>query len=320
MLRKDLNFMRMTLSSLLKQGVIELKEAGIEDADWDAWCLFEYVTGISRTEYFCDRERLCEGMQVKRYQELIGRRAAHVPLQYLTGEQVFMGLPFWVNASVLIPRQDTEVLVEEVRKYLKPGKRVLDMCTGSGCILLSLVYFCAPKYAVGADLSKEALEVARENENRLYQKGFLKRGGRQDVVQSDLTEQTETIEWIGTDMFEQIRGNFDCIVSNPPYIASAVIETLAEEVKEYEPVLALDGREDGLFFYRILAEEAGNYLNPGGMLFLEIGYDQGEAVAALLENAGFFEVQVKKDLAGLDRVCFGIWKEREEKKGSAEHV
>ena len=324
--------MKLTINSLLQQGTERLKEAGIENADWDAWCLLEYVTGISRAAYLCDREKTCKEEQIKQYLELIEKRMIHIPLQYLTGEQVFMGLPFLVNSYVLIPRQDTEILVEEVKKCLMPGKKILDMCTGSGCILLSLVYFCAPLKAVGADLSEEALNVAKKNEERLYQDGFLKRnknqmlqeqkqeqekqiGGKPNAAWSNLkikeTEESENgikIEWICTDMFAQIEEKFDCIVSNPPYIATSVIDTLAEEVKQYEPFCALDGREDGLFFYRILAKEAGNYLNSGGMLYLEIGYDQGEAVSALLKEYGFLEVQIKKDLSGRNRVCFGIWK------------
>ncbi len=299
--------MKLTISEVLLQGIEKLKEAKIENADWDAWCLLEYVTGINRTIYFSDRERICKEEQIEQYQKLIERRMKHVPLQYLTGEQVFMGLPFLVNSHVLIPRQDTEVLVEEVRKNLKPGKKVLDMCTGSGCILLSLVHFCTPFLAVGADFSLEALKVAKKNEEMLYKGGFLKKG-------------TKAVEWICTDMFEQIEEKFDCIVSNPPYIATTIIETLTEEVKEYEPFSALDGKEDGLFFYRILAKEAGNYLNSGGMLYLEIGSDQGEKVSALLKENGFLKVQVKKDLAGLDRICFGIWKGKEKKKGCIEHV
>lgn len=324
----------MTISSLLQQGIEKLREAEIENADWDAWCLLEYVTKVRRAVYLCDREMLCKEEQIKQYQELIEKRMAHVPLQYLTGEQVFMGLPFLVNSHVLIPRQDTEVLVEEVKKRLKPEKKILDMCTGSGCILLSLVYFCNPLRAVGADLSQEALDVAKQNEERLYQNGYLTRKinqiiqeerqaeGKLNVRLSNLKikeretdKQTKTIEWLCTNMFEQIEEKFDCIVSNPPYIATAVIPTLAEEVKQYEPFCALDGREDGLFFYRILAKEAGNYLNLGGMLYLEIGYDQGEAVSTLLKEYGFLEVQIKKDLAGQDRVCFGIWNGREKRKG-----
>lgn len=289
----------MTISNLLTQGEKELDKAGIANADWDAWCLLEYVTGISRAIYLCDRDRLCEEEQVKRYQRLIEKRMAHIPLQYLIGEQMFMGIPFLVNPYVLIPRQDTEILVEEVQKRLKPGMTVLDMCTGSGCILLSLMHGCEIKRAIGADLSKKALEVAKKNEERLSKDGFLKgiEWGK---------NRKGKIEWICTNMFDQIEEKFDCIVSNPPYIATAVIETLEEEVKGYEPYLALDGREDGLYFYRILAKEAKNYLNPGGVLYLEIGFDQGEAVSALLKKQGFYQVQIKKDLSGLNRVCFGI--------------
>lgn len=288
--------MKMTMSSLLAKGIEMLTKAGIADADWDAWCLLEYVTGIRRTFFLCDREQLCTREQAEWYQELIEKRMNFVPLQYLTGEQEFMGLSFLVNPHVLIPRQDTEILVEEVVRQLKRNsdQAVLDMCTGSGCILLSLVYFCNLKRAVGADVSEEALEVAKQNEERLCRNGDFNRKGI-------------ALEWICTDMFEKIEEKFDCIISNPPYIPTSLIETLAEEVKDYEPYQALDGREDGLSFYRILAREAGNYLYSGGMLCLEIGFDQGEAVAALLEQYGFFDIQIKKDLAGRNRVCLGRW-------------
>lgn len=275
--------MRMTLSELLATGEAALQEAGITEAPLDAWYLLEYVTGVSRTRYLCEWGQLAEEAQQKRYMELIQKRVTHIPLQHLTGEQEFMGLPFSVNEQVLIPRQDTEVLVEEVLKHLHPDAEVLDMCTGSGCILISLAHFVQLKRAVGADVSVEALKVAEQNRVR-------------NQVQA---------EFICTDMFAHITGSFDCIVSNPPYIATEVIETLTEEVKDHEPRGALDGMEDGLFFYRILAQEAGAYLKPQGMLFLEIGYDQGESVLRLLRENGFEEIQVKKDLAGLDRVCYG---------------
>lgn len=296
--RKVLNSMRMTFSKLLVWGETKLKNAGIEEAKTDSWFLLEHVTGIDRAKYLCDKERFCEEEQVKQYQELIEGRMMHVPLQYLTGEQGFMGLTFLVNEHVLIPRQDTEILVEEVLKFLKPEMKVLDMCTGSGCILISLAHYCKLGRAVGADLSQEALKVAKRNER--------------------VAEQTEGMEWLCTNMFEKVEGQFDCIVSNPPYIATAVIETLAEEVKNHEPLSALDGKEDGLYFYRILASQAGKYLNPGGMLYLEIGYNQGETVSELLKENGFLNVQIKKDLAGLDRVCFGTVSEK--RKGSVVHV
>ena len=282
----------MTISHLLQQGKERLAAAGIENADGDAWCLLEFVTGISKTWYLCNREQICSEEQKKQYKELIEKRASCIPLQYLTGEQVFMGLSFMVNSDVLIPRQDTEVLVEEVLKKAEDGWKVLDMCTGSGCILLSLAHFCRLKRAVGADLQKEALEVAKQNEKRLKDK---------------LRLEEYSAEWICSDLFAQIKGKFDCIVSNPPYIPTAVIAKLAEEVKGHEPYLALDGGEDGLSFYRRLIKEAGNYFYPGGFLCLEIGFDQGEMVEVLLRENGFSEIERKKDLAGLDRVCMGRW-------------
>lgn len=321
--RKVLNSMRMTLSELLVWGETKLKEAGIAEARSDAWFLLEYVTGIDRAKYLCDRECFCEEEQVKQYQRLTERRMTHMPLQYLTGEQEFMGLSFLVNEYVLIPRQDTEVLVEEVLKFLKPGMKVLDMCTGSGCILISLAHYCRLGRAVGADLSWEALKVAKRNaeRNKEENKNKKQNGTEKGIQNGSLSEQEEEMEWLCTDMFEKVKGQFDCIVSNPPYIATAVIETLAEEVKEHEPLGALDGMEDGLYFYRILASQAGKYLSPGGMLYLEIGYDQGEAVLELLRENGFYNVQIKKDLAGLDRVCFGaVSGKKKREKGSAGHV
>jgi len=280
------------LNELLLFGKTNLKEAGIEEAELDAWYLLEYVTGIGRAQYLCDRKQLCEESQAKRYQTLIEKRAAHMPLSYLTGEREFMGLSFLVNQDVLIPRQDTEILVEETLKFLKPDKKVLEIGTGSGCILLSLAHFCKLKKAVGTDISQKALEVAKVNEKRIFSE----------------KEPKMTIEWLQSDLFEKVEERFDCIVSNPPYIKTEVICSLAEEVKNYEPHNALDGKEDGLYFYRILSKQAKDYLNSGGFLCLEIGFDQGEEVGRLLRENGFLNVQIKKDLAGLDRVCTGYKK------------
>ena len=188
-----------------------------------------------------------------------------------------------MNEHVLIPRFDTEILVEEVMKELHDGFSILDMCTGSGCILLSLLKYSNNCSGVGVDISENALAVAKENQKRL--------GLDASFVQSDL--------------FEQITGKYDIIVSNPPYIRSDVIPTLMEEVRLHEPVLALDGTEDGLFFYRKIVKESTDYLNGGGWLFFEIGYDQGEAVKKLMEENGFKNVKVVKDYAGLDRVVLG---------------
>ena len=195
-----------------------------------------------------------------------------------------MGLDFVVNENVLIPRQDTETLVEEVMKQLHDGFRILDLCTGSGCILLSLLHYSNGCTGVGADISEAALAVARENAGRL---------GETSAV------------FVRGDLFENITGQFEIIVSNPPYIRTGTIETLMDEVRLYEPRLALDGHEDGLYFYRRIISEGKRHLCGGGMLFLEIGYDQREDVMRLMEEAGYRDVAAARDLAGLDRVVYG---------------
>ena len=277
----------MTLKEAYEYGEEQLKKAQIEDANLDAWYLLEYVTGINRAMYFMDMNRaLREEAEVK-YRGYIATRSEHVPLQHITGVQEFMGLEFGVNEHVLVPRQDTEVLVESVLEVLEPRMHVLDMCTGSGCILISLLKLCGQQgvSGIGVDISNEALAVACQNADNLDVKATF--------LQSDL--------------FSEVSGKFDVIVSNPPYIRTAVIEELEEEVKFHDPFLALDGKEDGLYFYRRIVEESTQYLNIGGKLYFEIGHDQGVDVSNLMKDAGFSEVTVKKDLAGLDRVVFGVY-------------
>ena len=277
----------MTLRELLAAGEGMLQSAGIEDWKMDAWYLMEETLHISRTAYLMNASGDVSPEDEKRYREQIKKRAAHIPLQHLTGHQEFMGLDFLVTEDVLVPRQDTEVLVEEVLKYVRPGMKILDMCTGSGCILLSILKLAADLTGTGVDLSEKALKVAAENRENL---GL-----------------SETAALLKSNLFEKVNGTFDRIVSNPPYIASAVIPTLSVEVKEHEPMMALDGGTDGLDFYRKLVEESPAYLNEGGMLFFEIGYDQGAAVSRLMEK-DFKEIHVIKDLAGLDRVVYGTYK------------
>lgn len=274
----------MTLREACLYGKERLTESGVPDAELDAWLLLEWCSGISRSHYLAWPEEELSPEQEKRYREALARRAARIPLQQITGEQEFMGLSFYVNEHVLIPRRDTEILVEEAAKALKDGMRFLDLCTGSGCILLSLLHLKPHTEGVGADLSAEALQVASRNRERLGAKAVL--------VESDL--------------FARIEGSFDLIVSNPPYIKREEIETLMDEVRLHEPHLALDGHEDGLYFYRRIAEEAPRYLRRGGGLFLEIGWDQGESVSGLLREQGFRDVRIVKDLAGLDRVVEGF--------------
>ncbi|MDE7358027.1 MAG: peptide chain release factor N(5)-glutamine methyltransferase [Lachnospiraceae bacterium] len=279
-----------------------LEAAGIEEAALDARLLLEYVCGTDRNTLLAHGDREVSAEECERYRGMIERRAAHVPLQHLTGEQDFMGLTFLVNNEVLVPRQDTEVLVEEVMKHLHDGMRILDMCTGSGCILLSLLHYSNSCEGVGVDLSGKALAVARENYGRL-------RAARPEMearfLEGDLfavPEWRETSENMGDPV-----KRFDVIVSNPPYIKTDVIDTLMPEVREHEPVMALDGGADGLAFYRRIAGDAGAYLNGGGMLFFEIGCEQADSVREIMEEAGFREIGVVKDFAGLDRVVYGSW-------------
>lgn len=274
----------MTYGELFWLGKQKLEKAGIGEADLDARLLLEFVCQTNRHDLLAHAEREVADAQAQRYRELITVRAGHVPLQHLTGVQEFMGLPFLVDGSVLIPRQDTEILVEEAMKQLHDGFRILDMCTGSGCILLSLLHYSNDCLGVGADISPAALAMAQKNAKALGE---------------------ERAEFVQSDLFAQIEGTFEIIVSNPPYIPSAVIGSLMEEVRLHEPLSALDGGSDGLSFYRRITAESRKYLCRGGYLFLEIGYDQKDAVAGMMEEAGFADVTAVPDYAGLDRVVYG---------------
>lgn len=285
----------MTYRELYGQGCEALEKAGIEEASWDARLLLEHICHTNRNDLLVHGERLVTEEQQAAYCELLEKRGKRIPLQHLTGVQEFMGLEFAVNEHVLIPRQDTEMLVEEVLKELHDGMRVLDMCTGSGCIITSLMHYSNDCIGVGVDVSEDALCVARANAERI-----LKADG-------DATNTSSQVQFIQSNLFENVTGQYEFIVSNPPYIQSAVIDTLMPEVKDYEPRLALDGTEDGLFFYRRIVEESRNFLTSGGMLYFEIGYDQAESVSGLMQEAGFIEINVVKDYAGLDRVVYGTY-------------
>ena len=209
--------------------------------------------------------------------DMLALRKTRIPLEYITHETEFMGLVFYVDEHVLIPRQDTEILVEEVLAY-SAGKDILDLCTGSGCIGISLA-------VLGNCHSEEALQIARMN--------ALDNKAQVIAVQSNL--------------FDRISGTFDIIVSNPPYIPSKEILTLMPEVRDHEPRIALDGEMDGLSFYKTIIRESGSFLRERGMLVFEIGCDQAEDVSALMEQAGFQRIEIKRDLAGLNRVVRGEW-------------
>ena len=283
----------MTLYEAYCFGEQELKNRNIDDASLDAWYLLEFATGISRARYYSDKDHIISAIQIEKYQEYIKRRASYIPLQHITGVQEFMGLEFEVNGHVLIPRQDTEVLVETILDYCNKKKfsniRILDMCTGSGCILISLLRILEKRNAtgVGSDVSGEALAVAKKN-----------------AVKNQVEMKAAFVE---SDLFDKIEGTYDIIVSNPPYIRTNVIEDLQTEVKMHDPWIALDGKEDGLYFYRKIIKDSTKYLRENGWLFFEIGYNQAEEVISLMEKEQYINISVKKDLAGLDRVVCGVY-------------
>lgn len=260
-----------------------LTEAGVMDPELDAWYLLQMICKIERSYYYAHGDEAVPEDRMREYEIALRKRAERIPLQYILGEQEFMGLKFKVNSGVLIPRQDTETLAEEAIRLVQPGMQVLDLCTGSGCVLISILKNVPEAEGVGSDISKQALLVAKEN-------------ARYHEVDA---------EWVQSDLLNHVTGTYDVIVSNPPYIPTAVITTLMPEVRDFEPVEALDGREDGLHFYRRIVAQAGDYLKPEGWLCMEIGHDQGEAVSRLMREAGFSRVEVVKDLTGNDRVVKG---------------
>lgn len=273
----------MTYREAVGMGEKTLSEAGIVDIKTDAWMLLEMAAKIDRSFYYMHMNDEITQEQLSEYEAVLKKRAEHIPLQYIVGEAEFMGLPFKVNSSVLIPRQDTETLVEEALKVAKPGMKVLDMCTGSGCIIISILHHGKELEGYASDISKHAINVAKENAK---------------LNQAAVSFETG-------DLFDHIKGKYDIIVSNPPYIRTEEIAKLMPEVQNFEPFDALDGKEDGLFFYHRIVGQAGEYLNPGGYLLFEIGFDQGKDVSELMKQAGFGSVQVIKDLAGNDRVVIG---------------
>ena len=351
-------------ADVLNYGKKILKNAGIAEADLDAWYLFEQIFGISRAQYFmCARENIagstaqkmtaqeqtgnslesknaldCVELWLKEklsaYENTLEKRASRIPLQQILGQQEFMGLTFFVNEHVLIPRQDTETLVELVLNEQKDKNvSILDMCTGSGCIAVSLKKLGGYASVEGADISEEALKVAKRNSEEILENNDVNNDAvnsrteqiqnctnltnnqnKQDNSEERMVSEVRRVSQTGvtfrhSDMFSSFRETeqFNVIVSNPPYIPSAVIEELEPEVRDHEPRGALDGTADGLYFYRILAEECAKHLTPGGHVYFEIGYDQGAAVKELLDIHGFKDTRVIQDLTGKDRVVCGAW-------------
>lgn len=274
----------MTYREAIVLGESILRKADIVDAKTDSWLLLAMACKIDHTYYYMHIDEEMTEEQAREFEVLIKKRAERVPLQYITGEQEFMGLTFHVNSNVLIPRQDTETLVEEALKVVRPGMKIMDMCTGSGCVLISILKNAHDIEGIGYDISKQAINVAKEN--------------------AKLNEVPAVFE--RSDLFEDVVENdFDVIVSNPPYIPTDVIATLMPEVAEFEPREALDGKGDGLYFYSKILEQCKNYMKSDGYVLFEIGCKQGDSVSTMMRLAGFSEVHVIKDLARNDRVVMG---------------
>lgn len=279
---------KLTYRQMCHNGAAILADAGITDAEYDSFALLEYITGMDRTAYILNGSKSVPEDISERYDAVIDRRSLHIPLQHITGQAWFYGRGFNVNSDVLVPRQDTEVLVSEALKVINAKDSVLDMCTGSGCIIITLALEKKLGRALGADISEAALKVASGNREKL---------GADDVT------------FVKSNIFSDINVNddelFDVIVSNPPYIATGEIETLTEEVRIHDPYIALDGLEDGLHFYREITQQSMNYIKSGGWLLYEIGCTQAHDVSDIMSEYGYSNIKVIKDLAGLDRVVMG---------------
>lgn len=293
----------MTILQTRDEIIETLTSAGIEDADSEARIILRETAGLSATDIHGRPDDEITGDIYNEIHAIIKRRLMREPLQYIYGRWDFMGLVFAVRPGVLIPRSDTEIMVETVMGRLHDGMKILDLCTGTGCILISLLKYSNGCEGVGVDISTEALALAKENaETILGAEPYAESAGNAGVLPEISFLQGDLYDAL-TEMVEPI--TFDIIVSNPPYIPAGVIDTLEPEVKQYEPHLALDGGDDGLDIIRRIIDGAPDHLIRGGELFLEIGYDQGPAVSALMREAGFADVEVIQDYAGLDRVVAG---------------
>ena len=281
-----------TIAEALREGKQRLQAAG-KDA-FDAELLLEKAAGLNRTALFLRGEELLSAEAVARYEVFLAERESGRPTQYILGTWEFMGLPFSVGEGVLIPRGDTEILVETILEKQESLRTILDIGTGSGCIPVSLSHYGKFDSVLAVDISPKALGYAMKNAAANH--------AEISFYESDLFSNVP-VEW---------KGKLDAIVSNPPYIPKEDIAGLMTEVRDFEPRNALDGGADGLDFYRTIVAESRDWLKQGGWLFFEIGYDQGEALRSLLAEAGYAEIGIRQDLAGLDRVAFGKYTGKKE--------
>ncbi len=273
------------IRALYERGVEILQKENIEGAAYDARILLEWVFSFSHADFILEANSEANKEKEEQYIECIKKRSTHYPLQYIMKQAAFMDFSFFVDEGVLIPRQDTETLIETIlEREEDKGQRMIDVCTGSGCIAISLKKYMPSTSVTAVDISRTALDIAKTNAKRL---------------EAD-------ISFVESDLFKEVDGTFDILVSNPPYIRTDEIEKLMDEVKVFEPKLALDGMEDGLFFYRKLLEEGRAYLKKGARVYFEMGYDQGKALTSLFLQYGYKNINIRKDLAGLDRVIYAV--------------
>ena len=295
--------MSLLVKEMLTMGEKQLMDSDIADATRDCKILYCYMMDIPFSKIILEYQEVLQDRLCDKYFELIDRRSKGEPVQYIMGSQEFMGLEFIVNENVLIPRQDTETLVEDALEIINTGTLrgedmdirrkewdILDLCTGSGAIGVSLARIANKVNVTCSDISEGAIKVAKENAQK------------HGVAKSVKFEQGDLFKPFSKHFRKQ---KFDMIISNPPYIKSSVIPTLQKEVCEHEPLSALDGGESGLDFYERIVSGVGSHLRKSGVLLLEIGHDQGEAVSGLLSRNGeFTSIRVLKDLANRDRIVF----------------
>ncbi|HHX62996.1 MAG TPA: peptide chain release factor N(5)-glutamine methyltransferase [Epulopiscium sp.] len=280
----------VTVHQLVKEGHEALKDANKQNAMIDAELLALHALGYTRLERILNSNLGVSEQDQKTYRDYISKRCSGIPLQYIINEQEFMGLPFYVDPNVLIPRQDTETLVEVLIEKSKKQSfnKIVEVGVGSGCISISLAKFLPSSRITGIDISDKALEIAKRNAKK--------------------NQVEDRIQWSCGDLLNGYQSDekVDLVVSNPPYITSKDCTELDEDVKEHEPMLALDGGEDGLRFYRDITKQAKNHLRQGGMLAYEIGYNQSKDVRDIMEENGFVQIEEIKDLAYKDRIVLGI--------------
>lgn len=277
----------MKINDILKNGIKILQGNEIEEATLKARMVLSNILGENKEYLIIHGEDEINEKINDLYLEKINRLKNHEPIQYIINNQEFMGLDFYVDENVLIPQPDTEILVEEVIEIVeslkKENMKILDLCTGSGAIGISLSKNLNSAQVFASDISENALKIAKEN-----------------AIKND-----SKIEFFKSDILKDIKNHkFDIIVSNPPYIETETIKTLSEEVKK-EPHIALDGGQDGLYFYREIIKNAKQYLNKDGYLAFEIGYNQKKKVEELLDENGYKSIYSKKDLSGNDRIVVG---------------